>query len=328
MKLFVLFFLTVHLLAASDVVFGREYDPRELILEARKLAQSYGDQVWPGYSDAPFGVLLVDGDTERIFCHQWPLDGFLPASEDEILRCSTAARPATFPPGILASFPAVGGKPTIVIGTPEQTGKSPEEWMLTVLHEHFHQLQYSRPDYYQGTAALNLSGGDESGMWMLNYPFPYEREETADAFNVMADRLLVALESRNKSTFGDALIIYWAARKLARNTLSDADWRYLELQLWQEGVARWTEGAIAALSDTYALAAESARAQVRQELLNLDLRTQKRVAFYPIGAAEAALLEAGGREWRTSYWAEPFTLRPQLKRLVDRVAHDNVVDAR
>ena len=163
---------------------------------------------------------------------------------------------------------------------------------------------------------------------MLNYPFPYEREETARAFDVMAERLLTALEARNEDSFDDALIEYWQSRKSAQSTVSEADWRYLELQLWQEGVARWTEGAIAALSDEYSLAAETARDLIKQELVDFDLRTQKRVAVYPIGAAEAALLDTGGAEWRTSYWAEPFSLGPQLKKLVDQVSRHKITGTR
>ena len=162
---------------------------------------------------------------------------------------------------------------------------------------------------------------------MLNYPFPYECEETARAFDVMAERLLNALEAQGKSSFGDSLTRYWQSRETARKTVSEADWRYLELQLWQEGVARWTEGAIAVLSGEYSAAAEPAITLIRRELSGLDLRTQKRIAVYPIGAAEAILLEAGGPEWRTSYWTEPFSLGPQLNKLVDQFHHDKVMDA-
>ena len=52
--------------------------------------------------------------------------------------------------------------------------------MLTVLHEHFHQLQQSQPGYFQGVEALGLSGGDQTGMWMLNYPFPYKTPAVAE----------------------------------------------------------------------------------------------------------------------------------------------------
>jgi len=40
------------------------------------------------------------------------------------------------------------------------------------MHEHFHQLQNGQPRYFQAVQDLGLSHGDNTGMWMLNYPFP------------------------------------------------------------------------------------------------------------------------------------------------------------
>jgi hypothetical protein len=299
---------------------SQQDDPRELIQKARAAAELYGNHVWAGFSDAPFGILLVEEDRERLFCHQGLPDSFELTGVDPILSCPSSTRPASFPPNMLASFPAVDGVATIVIGTPEATGKSPDAWVLTILHEHFHQMQFAWPDYYPGTSDLGLSGGDETGMWMLNYPFPYDRGETVSAFRVMANRLIKARDARNTDAFYDALEGYWQAREAARRTVSEDDWRYIELQFWQEGVARWTEGAIAAFSDDLADAAGEANALINRELSTLDLSNQNRSAVYPIGAGEASLLEAGGSDWRTNYWSEPFSLGPQLRKLIDRLA--------
>ena len=218
---------------------------------------------------------------------------------------------------MLASFPAVDGVPTIVAGSPETTGKSSDEWILSVLHEHFHQVQYSQPGYHEGTLALGIDGGDETGMWMLNYPFPYENAETADTLKKMAQALVAALDARYTDAFNSALIDYWRAREAVRQTVSEDDWRYLELQLWQEGVARWTESAIATMSDDYADAAAKADALVIRELQALDSAEHRRNIVYPIGAAEAALLEAAGTDWRDRYWSEPFSLGHNFERLID-----------
>lgn len=301
-------------------------DPRELIQNARSIAELYGDQVWTGFSDAPFGILLVEEDRERLFCHQGLTDSFELTGVDPILSCPSGTRPASFPPNMLASFPAVDGVATIVIGTPEATEKSSDAWVLTVLHEHFHQMQFAWPDYYAGTANLGLSGGDETGMWMLDYPFPYERRETASAFRVMASSLIDALDARNTDAFYDATVAYWQAREAARQTVSDDDWRYIELQFWQEGVARWTEGAVAAFSEKLSDAAGDANALITRELSTLDLSKQSRSAVYPIGAGEASLLEAGGSDWRTNYWSEPFSLGPQLQKLIDKLERHSATE--
>jgi len=301
---------------------------RELIQKARTIAELYGNHVWAGFSDGPFGVLLVEEDRERLFCHQGLPDSFEFTGVDPILSCPSGTRPATFPPNMLASFPAVDDVATIVIGTPEATGKSPDAWVLTILHEHFHQMQFAWPNYYPGTADLDLTGGDETGMWMLNYPFPYDRIETVSAFRVMADRLIEALDARKTDAFYEALEGYWQAREAARRTVSDDDWRYIELQFWQEGVARWTEGAIAAFSEDFAVAAGEASVLIGQELSTLDLSSQHRSAVYPIGAGEASLLEAGGSNWRTNYWSEPFSLGPHLQKMIDKLARPSAKEDR
>src|SRR2546426_10031760 len=73
------------------------------------------------------------------------------------LEGAVSARKRVSPPALLATFPAVTGVTTIVIGEPTNTGKTSTEWVLTVLHEHFHQLEYSHPGYYAGVDSLRLS---------------------------------------------------------------------------------------------------------------------------------------------------------------------------
>jgi hypothetical protein len=293
-------------------------DVRELILDARTTVDRHGDAVWPGLSSAPFGILLVDDGSERLFCHDGSPDGFEMTGSDPILSCPTGSRAASFPSDMQQTFPAIDDLPIIVLGTPESTRKSVDDWVLTIFHEHFHQLQFSWEGYYPGVAALGLGGGDESGMWMLEYEFPYQLRRVANAFRNMADELIKALEARGTAEFADATRSYRIARERARSEVSAEDWRYIELQLWQEGAARWTEAAIAASSDRFAQAGVDAEERVTRELTVLNLREHRRAALYSIGAGEVMLLEAGGMDWRASYWSEPFSLGPQLEKLVAR----------
>ncbi|HEX7918222.1 MAG TPA: hypothetical protein VF454_02410, partial [Gemmatimonadales bacterium] len=129
--------------------------------DAARILDRVGDRIWPGWSAAPSQLLLVTDSTEL----------FLP---DLASTAAQWSRKRIFPPTFQATFPAVGGVPTIVIGTPEGTSTPRDRWALTVLHEHFHQLQYARPDYYTRLNALNLARGDTTGMWALNFPFPYD----------------------------------------------------------------------------------------------------------------------------------------------------------
>lgn len=289
---------------------------REHIADARKLAP-LGERVWPGFADAPFGIVLVEAEIETAFCHPAAVSGFEQLGRDPVTGCDMQARARSFDLQFLATFPALDGISTIVVGTPEATGLAPVEWTTTLLHEHFHQLQSSRPGYYAGVDALDLSGGDKTGMWMLDYPFPYDDAKVVGAFTALADALDKAVTAIGTREEVAARASYLQARATLRDTVSAADWRYFEFQLWQEGVARWTEIAVSESAapgrPELAAFATARRQRVRDELQASrihGLRERKRIAFYAVGASEAMLLEAQGSGWRSRYFDKPFALGP------------------
>ena len=269
----------------------------------RREARSSGEAIWPGYGSAPFGFLLIDGNTETLLC-QAPSPGFTPAGRDEATGCERHVRPRSgLPEGLLAAMPVFGPPSTIVMGTPQATGLAPARWRLTILHEHFHQWQSSLPAYYERVAALDLAGGDETGMWMLNYPFPYDRPDLVSAYAAAAGALHEAIAARGTPRFLDRLGHYLERRRAFASAAGERHWRYMEFQLWQEGVARWTEIAIGRASADPALRAEAAarEGELIVELRRPDLAASGRTVAYPLGAGEAMLLEACGPAWRARY---------------------------
>ena len=291
-------------------------DDRTRIAEAFRLGDAIGDSIWPGWTSAPFAVLLVTPDREFLVRHPRPSGDFTRVGYDSLLRSEVLVRARTLSPSLLATFPAVGGVPTIVVGTPRATGKSSTEWVLTLLHEHFHQLQTSRPDYYARVGALGLARGDQTGMWMLNYPFPYDSSLVQSRFGVLAAHLDSALSA----TGPDVRRSHWLSARVARAALRAAlppdDERYLAFQMWQEGVARYTELLAArfaarrftpsaefrALPDfvPFDVAAVRIETGIRTGLRR-SLATDRRVAFYPVGAAMALLLDEQDAKWREGY---------------------------
>jgi hypothetical protein len=283
------------------------------IAEARRLVDSLGNQVWPGLAGTPMPVLLVTDSAELLV--------------DKQVDHPVWARPRSLPPTLVATFP-VDGAPTIVVGTAERTGKTSAEWALTLVHEHFHQWQYSRPDYYAGVARLDLHRGDTTGMWMLNYPFPYDSAPVARAVRRWAAALRGALEQPRIGP--KQLQEVLRARDALRDRLSPADYRYLEFQLWQEGVARYVEyrtaqlaavrggpvAEFAALPDSrsYRSIARGKERELPGELERMDLRRDRRVCFYPLGAAIALLLDRTRPEWKTFYGQHPYALAVLLGR--------------
>lgn len=297
------------------------------ITEARRVSAELGDVVWPGLGSMGMPILLVTDSVEFLVGRSGSQDGFGAAGYDSLLGDSVATRARRLDPGLLATFP-VAGAPTIVIGTRERTGKSSTEWVLTVMHEHFHQWQYTRPGYYRGVAGLELSGGDTTGMWMLNYAFPYDSARIQLAVRSWAAALRRALGATS-NTGAQAIEQTARARDRLRSLLSPADFRYLEFQLWQEGVARYVEYRTAVLAarqaepprefrtlpdyEPYGVVAGEIRRKLLRDLDRLDLGRDRRVCFYAIGAAIALLLDETEPRWKEAYAQHPFAIAALLR---------------
>jgi len=289
-----------------------------LVRCSRDLFAASGEHVWPGWSDAPFSLLLIDGETEYLVCPPAGVKGFERATRDEKLGCDVMTRKRVTNPNLLATYPAVGAEPTIVVGTPKITGKSDAAWIITLLHEHFHQLQYSRPGYYAAANKLGLSRGDESGMWMLNYPFPYSDANVQQRMTRLTNALATALAARGATTFASALRDVKSRWRELRDSLDADDYAYLMFQIYQEGTARYVELRVAeevAESGSGCMSREAAaevatklRATIDASLANPRLAETQRVAFYSIGAAIAMLLDEVSPNWKRDYIARPFAV--------------------
>ena len=268
-------------------------------------------------------LILITPEHEYLLWHPRPSGGFARLGYDSLLRTDIHARPRQFPPTLAATFPAVGGVPTIVIGTADQTRMSSTKWVLTVAHEHFHQWQTSQPGYYAGVAALDLAKGDSTGMWMLNYAFPYSTERVAGTFGALARSLRAALLDTSTAARPTHESAVAAARAQLASDLAAADRRYLDFQLWQEGIARYTEYRIARAAASAYLPTEDFRSlpdaepfavvaeRLRREILTDDntvLDRERRVAFYPVGAALGLWLDQTEPGWRQRYLKAGFSL--------------------
>ena len=308
----------------ATVAAGVPADDRIRLAEAFRLAAAVGDDVWPAWTTAPFAVLLVTPDREYLIRHPSPSADFTRVGYDSLLRSDVYTRERRMPTTFLATFPAVSGISTIVVGQPSATRTTSTHWVLTILHEHFHQLQHSRPGYFDGVDALGLARGDKSGMWMLNYAFPYDSAKVEARFAGFMSALAVALDSTTRMRARDRWRGVVDARRQLHDALPADDDRYLAFQMWQEGVARYTELTVAkwaaeryvpseafsALPDfrSYADAAQELQRSLRGELRNDVLARDRRVVFYPTGAATALLLDQLAPRWRAKYFENGYSL--------------------
>lgn len=296
------------------------------LAETFSVADRVGDRLWPGWSKAPFAVLLLTKDHEFLIRHPKPSADFTKLEFDKRLTSDVYFRKRQFPNNLLATFPAISGSPvsTIVVGQAELTqAKTSTPWVVILLHEHFHQLQDSQPNFYADVNALKLSGDDQSGMWMLNYPFPYQRQEVQEQFALVSKLLAAAVQAPKPQRAGKVRE-YLAARQKFHSTVTPADARYLSFQFWKEGIARYTEYHVARLAATnhrpskeftalkdyqsFADVAKETRQRILKQLTTQKLGETKREVVYPFGAAEGLLLDQIRPGWRRMYFVEKFDL--------------------
>lgn len=300
------------------------------LAEAFRLGDAVGNKIWKDWSQAPFAVLLITAETEFLVRHPKPSEDFALIGYDSMLKSNVYFRKRVFETNLLATFPAVGGVSTIVVGQAENTAaKTSTPWVVTLLHEHFHQLQDSRPGMNAEVEALNLAGDDKTGMWMLNYPFPYESIEIAAQVSTMSKLLAEAIEAE-KSDFATRLGAYLQARQQLHTMLTANDYKYMSFQLWKEGIARYTEYHVAKLAarsytpskqfrslkdySQFKDTADSLWKKSVGALRALPLANYKRVAFYSLGAGEGLLLDHANPNWRRRYFANKFFLEKYFSR--------------
>ena len=299
------------------------------LAEAFKLGETLSDKIWKGWSKAPFAVLLITPDYEFLVRHPKPSSDFQLIGHDTLLKSDVYFRKRVFQKDFLATFPAVGGVSTIVVGQAENTNaKTSTPWVVTVLHEHFHQMQDSYPNMNVEIESLNLSRGDKDGMWMLNYPFPYGSTKIDDLVTVLAKSLADAVES-SKTEVPLKLSDFFDLRSQLQTMLNSDDYKYFSFQLWKEGIARYTEYHVAKqaasthkpstefeqLKDytSFEETAGSILKNILTELRNLPLANYKRVAFYYLGAGEGLLLDRLNPGWHRRYFEEKFFLEKYRK---------------
>jgi len=294
------------------------------ISEAITISNIYGNAIWKGFSEVPFTLILVTDDKEYLMFHDQPSDDFTLVGYDSLLNTHIYSRKTQFNTSFLATFPAVNGVNCIVVGTPENTGLNSSDWIITLLHEHFHQYVNTSPNYVQEVERLHLSKGDTTGMWMLNYNFPYTNEDVIshyDTYRHVLQDLYNALKKHPKRN--DTLKRFIKARQQFKDHLSTDDYNYFSFQLWQEGIARYTEvkflealknhevsSEVRTLPD-YVPLNELYNSKIETEIDNVktfSLNEQKRICFYAIGCLEGLVLDHLNPNWRTHYLKNKFYL--------------------
>jgi hypothetical protein len=288
------------------------------LTEFYRFAAQYQDSIWPNWSATPAPILLITPSSEFLTHFPRQPDGFTLIPNTSANLAPLYARAPQFPPKLQATMPCFGPPATIAIGMPASTeSHDSSHWLIIVMHEHFHQLQWSQPGYIDAVNALGLAGNDNTGMWMLNYPFPYADPAVNTRFNALRNLLLHAVAQPNPRRFRKLARQYLVQRAQFFASLQPNDRKYLSFQLWQEGIARYTEIKSAEAGTNYqptpqfvALAdfqpfssvAANYRARTLAELRTISLKDDHRLVVYPFGATEGLLLDRLFPQWKSEYF--------------------------
>jgi hypothetical protein len=315
-------FLNLTCLFSQDVNPDFRYEDKLRIKEAYTLNGKFGDMLWRGFSKIPFTILFITDSNEYLIDHPEPSGDFTETGYDSVLQATIYKRPRVFQKNFLATFAAVNGRNTILMGTPENTGRSSIPWIIVALHEKLHLMQYVDESYTKDVNSLDLAGNDSTGMWMLNYPFPYKNPEVSKQFNILTEAAKDAAFSPFNQ-FEDKFKKYNDERKNFKKLLDENDYRYFSLQIWQEGIAMYTElkfleaikdtgyeatGDITGLEDylTYAEQYQKTLNNIKETSTALKLEESQRACFYYLGAMEGIILDRISYNWRDLYFTNKF----------------------
>ena len=308
------------LLVASPASGDSLNETARLGIAAIELAGSIASDIWPGLAELDAGFVVIDGDREVAVCFD-AAPGFAALADTPAPGCRAFSRPRVFPPRMQASLNIFGSEETVLVASPESLGQNVLEWQTLFVHERFHQWQSTHPRYGERIAALDLDGGDTSGLWMLTYAFPYDEPALAAAFRQLGQQLASLHSEPDPAVQADLAAGYVATRRHVFAQLAPADRRYAEFQLWKEGAARYTEIAFArraserggAQADEFRQLAESLYTREQGRLRQLDTKTSRRGVFYTLGAFEWLLADRVSPGWRERYAeAGPLAVAPVL----------------
>lgn len=323
--------LTCLAVAAMPFAQAAEHPPlpeqhRIEVLEAFHLSSQLGPRVWPGFELGQPPVLLIVGETEYLLNRQKAPDSFVRQDGQSFNNAPVFVRPRQMSPAMTAAFPALGdGVDTVVVGTPEQTERTPAGWALMVAHEIFHNFQ-GRRGMHQKVDSLKIGPSDD-GSWRLNFPFPYAEPEIENAFHLLGYSLYRAATQPQEASEDQLLYDSTVAMEAWHNLVQLLQMRfddpryanYMRYQIANEGVARYFENELARLAAErgYEPLADFASAQQadpyrqawddvysRREYLikHAGHVSRSRSEFYGLGHGMALLLDRVNPGWKERYF--------------------------
>lgn len=293
-----------------------DVDNQILLTEFFKVSKNIGESFWTKWNDHPFSLLFIEDEREFLIKHPTVPKGFNYACKINHLG-DIYSRKRVFDKNSLAAFQAFSEVPSIVIGSVKNTAiASSTEWLSLAFHEHFHQIQYSQPTYYDSVAQLNTRR-DKGAKWMLNYPFPYQSVKA----NQIIDKMKDLLFNFKTYTSSDWESFYKKQLLNLNETVGSDNYNYFRFQVWQEGVAQYIEYRALKNLKNYEFSKPFKNLNTYESPKKLfewkkkafkmglerELKTAKRNLIYNIGLYEILAKEYFKKDWENDYFKVPLT---------------------
>jgi hypothetical protein len=278
------------------------------------ILNNFGDSIWENISKTPLRILLVSDSLEFLFNHSKPSKDFKLFTYDPVLRTNIYIRNRIFPTYLLAAFPAVNSVDCIVVGSPNNVNRKDEDWIIALLHEHFHVYQGTSLLYKKTKKVLGKKFEKKCPNWMLDYNFPYNKESVINLFNKYSNLIYETYRTLDKKDLKKKINQYKLVEIEIQNSLTQDDYDYFIFQIWQEGIARYTEFRYLKLlninkkylKDVYSLDYTSKEKKLVNtcisRLLNNDLQSNKRHIFYSLGLLKGIINDKTYPKWQNSYF--------------------------
>jgi hypothetical protein len=129
--------------------------------------------------------------------------------------------------------------------------------------------------------------------------------------------------------FTQAVATYITMRRRFFARLAPNDRKYLSFQIWEEGIARYTQIRAAEAAAGYQPTAEynkladyesfaeyapKLRAETLAELRSIDIAAAQRIVVYSFGGVEGLLLDRIHPAWKPEYFRHMLTTEPLFER--------------
>lgn len=217
-----------------------------LVEEAARVLRQVGNDLWRGWSGGARTTLIVDADRE--FLLGLPKRTSPPAEfvrlEQQFMGAPVYSRARHYSETLRTAVP-LGDVPVAVVGAWRPDVETPNEWVVTLVEQWFRVLQLSRGEQDK-VAELQRTGGDAQE-WDVDYPFPFDDPDVANALLLLGQSLYdfwsggpLPREQQRAFMAETASAALQNLRVVLTLKHGDEAWRYFQLQVWRDGVARYS----------------------------------------------------------------------------------------